>query len=97
MRLSTAFPLSAILAGETNVDLVHERRRLEGVPPVFAPETLLRKTVQFLVHERQELVDRASVARAGAVDEIGDVIGIGHQWSRKPETGLKRPEPSDDN
>ena len=53
-----------LLIDETEVGLVHECRRLQCVISAFGPEPLASNPPQFVVQERQELVERGYIASA---------------------------------
>ena len=47
---------------ESQIDLMHERRRLESAARLFALEVAARNLAQFVVHERDETVERFRIA-----------------------------------
>jgi hypothetical protein len=59
---------------ESQVDLMHERRRLEGVPRLFAPEMTARHPAQLLIHERNQTVERLAVALAPGEEQFSYIV-----------------------
>jgi hypothetical protein len=43
---------------------MNERRRLEGVPRLFAPEMAARHAAQLVIHDRDQTVERRDVSPA---------------------------------
>ncbi len=62
---------------ESQVDLMHERRRLEGVPRLFALETAARHAAQLVIHERDQTVERLGVALAPGQEQSSYIVHAG--------------------
>jgi hypothetical protein len=62
---------------ESQVDLMHERRRLQGVTRLFAPEIAARHAAELVIHERGP-GGRAPPGRPGARTGAGPVTS-GHR------------------
>lgn len=61
---------------ESQVDLVHERRRLEGMPGKFALEMTARHAAQLVVHERDQTVERLGVATAPGQEQVSYIVHV---------------------
>ena len=59
---------------ESQVDLMHERRRLKGVPRLFAPEMAARHAAQLVIHERDQAVERRGVALAPGQEQSSYIV-----------------------
>ena len=59
---------------QSQVDLVHERRRLEGVPRRFALEMAARHAAQLVVHQRDQTVERLGVALAPGQEQSSYIM-----------------------
>ena len=53
---------------------MHERRRLEGVPRLFAPEMAARHAAQLVIHERDQAVERRRVALAPGQEQASYIV-----------------------
>ena len=70
-------PVDGGLAGQLQVGLVHERRRVERAarpPPQQLPP---RRLAQVLIDQADQVVERAAVAGSVATQELRDVFGSG--------------------
>ena len=61
---------------ESQVNLMHERCRLEGVPGLFAPQMAARHAAQLVVDERHQTVERLGVALAPGQEQCSYVIRL---------------------
>ena len=71
---------------------MHERRRLEGVPRLFAPEMAARHAAQLVVHERDQTVERLGVALAPGQEQFSYIVARGavrHRLVRENAAGLR--------
>ena len=59
---------------ESQVDLMHERRRLKGVPRLFALEMAARHAAQLVIHERDQAVERLGVALAPGQEQSSYIV-----------------------
>jgi hypothetical protein len=59
---------------EPQVDLVHERRRLEGVAWLFSLEMAARHAAQLVIHERDQAVERCGVALAPGQQQVSYIV-----------------------
>ena len=53
---------------------MHECRRLEGVPRLFAPEMAARHAAQLVIHERDQTVERRGVALAPGQEQSSYIV-----------------------
>src|SRR5437762_7862900 len=63
-------PLGALLVHQAQICLVYQRRTLQRVPFVLSRQVAARDIAQFVVDERHEAVESASVALAPADQQI---------------------------
>ncbi len=49
-KLGPVLPRDAVLCDQPEVDLLHERRRLQGMPDSFPPQMASRPPAQLLIH-----------------------------------------------
>src|SRR5579862_6140270 len=75
--MSAIFPIALRQVYEAQIDLVDERRSLEGMSGALVSHVALRADVQFLIDEREELVKGGFVAGTPSPQELGDVAGRG--------------------
>lgn len=59
---------------ESQVDLVHECRRLQGVPRLFALKMAARHATQFVIHERDHAVEGPGVALTPGQEQFGYIV-----------------------
>ncbi len=67
-EMRATFPAELMLGNQTQVGLVDERGRLQGLPRPFTTELPPRDAAQLAVYDRQELVERSGVPAAPAVE-----------------------------
>ena len=67
----------AIHIHESQEDLVHESRRLQGVSGRFPAEMTARHAPQFVVHQRNQAVERRGVSLAPGQEQPGYVVRAG--------------------
>ena len=86
-KVRAILPPDATNINEPEVDLVDERRGLENVARTFASHLPLCQTAQFLVHEREQLLQGSGVA-VPPLDQQGCYVA---QRSRGPSPVRSRP------
>jgi hypothetical protein len=64
----------AVHIDESQVRLMNERRRLQGVPWGFAPETAARHAAQFVIHDRHQAVERRGISLTPGQKQFGDFV-----------------------
>ena len=64
----------AVHIHQSQIDLVDERRRLEGVSWRFAPEMAPRHAAQLVIHERDQAVERRRVALAPGQEQASYIV-----------------------
>ena len=62
---------------QSQVDLMHERRRLKGVPGLFTLEMAARHAAQLVIHERDQTVERLGVALAPGQEQSSYIVHAG--------------------
>ena len=67
----------AVHIHESQEDLVHESRRLEGVSGRFPPEMAARHAPQLVIHQRNQAVERRGVSLAPGQEQPGDFVRAG--------------------
>jgi hypothetical protein len=74
-------PTDVALVGEPQVRLMHQGRRLQGLPGRQVGHAVTGELVQLLVHDRQELIRRRGVAGLGGPQQLGDTFDrlAGHE------------------
>ena len=70
----------AVHIHEPQVDLVDERRRLEGVPWRFASEMAGRHAAQLLIHQGDHAFERRGVSLAPGQEQSRDVVHAARHW-----------------
>ena len=76
----------AVHIHESQVDLMHQSRRLEAVSGTFPPEMPARDPAQLVIHERNQAVQRPGVSLTPRQEQPGDVIRarvVRHRISRE--------------
>jgi hypothetical protein len=67
------------LIDQLQVCLVHQRRRLQGVPRAFAPQVRVGNAAELFIYETDQLIPGLLVAVAPVDEELGDRLRT-HQW-----------------
>ena len=63
-EVSPVLPVDVLKIDQSEVRLVHERRRVQAVPGTFASHAASGDAPQLVVHERDQLVEGGLIARA---------------------------------
>ena len=74
--MGAVLPREPPIAHETQVCLVHQGRRVQRVIRPLTGHAILRVPPELVVHQRQQLIHGRTIARAGAVQNMGDLIGV---------------------
>ena len=77
-KVGAILPLYLIDPRQTQIRLMHQRGRVEGVAFVLAAELAVREAVQLVVHDGHETIERLGPACGQLVQELGDVRSLGH-------------------
>ena len=84
---------------EAQIRLVHERRALQRMIRPLSAQLEARDPPQFVVDERQELLERLLIAICPMLQQAGDVMGwlVGHatEYRQPPPAGESRSGPAD--
>jgi hypothetical protein len=86
-EVRAALPVGVRLVDQLQVDLVDERRRLQGVAGTLATHVAPGQPAQLGLDEGDELVERGPVPVAPVEEQLADGLLIGR--------GRRHPEPSD--
>jgi hypothetical protein len=73
--MSSVFPSRRVRANQTKVRLMHQSGTLQGVTDSLVPELKVRQTAQFLVDQRQQLIEGLAVAAPPALQKFGYLVG----------------------
>jgi len=80
-EVGSAFPDGLVLVDQAQIGLVNERGGLEGEVLPLGAEVAFGDGSEFVVEDGQEYVDRPLVTGSDAVEEVGDVLLLGHATS----------------
>jgi hypothetical protein len=75
-KMGAVIPSDRLSADQPEIGFVDEGRRLQAVPHAFARQTAPRDAVEFVVDERDQLLEGAVVALTPVVQQRGDP----HLW-----------------
>ena len=75
-EVGPALQRHAVHIHESQVDLMNERRRLQCVPRRFAPETAARHAAQFVIHDRDQAVERRGVSLAPGQEQFSYFVHV---------------------
>ena len=74
VEVRPALQRHAVHIHQSQIDLVDERRRLEGVAWRFALEMSARHAAQLVIHERDQAVERRRVALTPGQEQASDIV-----------------------
>jgi hypothetical protein len=72
VEVPAVLPRDAVVPGESQEDLVNERRRLQGVVRAFVAEVPGRAFAQLVIYERDKLVARTLIPARPCMQELAD-------------------------
>jgi hypothetical protein len=83
--MSSIAPLHAPLVDESQIRLVHQRRRLKSVGWVFTAHGALCLTMQLVIDNLQQPLTGGRIARSPRREKRRDIVGGGTQRSIHPD------------
>jgi hypothetical protein len=83
-KVRAILPVAIALFDEAQVRLVHERGGLQSVTIPLTVKLTRSDATQFAVNQRQQAIERISIASAPMVEQCGDVPICWHPESCKP-------------
>jgi hypothetical protein len=86
-ELGAILPVDLVLIDEPEINLVHQRGRLEGVIGAFPAEEADGLAVQLFVDQRKQRLERVSIARGPGNQPSGHLAPVWH-LSRLRKSGI---------
>ena len=75
-EVGPVLPVDVLDVDQPEVGLVHQRRGLQAVPAALARQAAPRDPAQFIVYERNQLVEGGLIAFPPCEEQSGDLVGI---------------------
>jgi hypothetical protein len=80
-KMWSVLPARMCLVDKLKIRLVDEHGGLQGVPLSFAAHIIVRQPMQFGLHQRNQLIERARVSAAPVHSKLSD--GLLHRRGRR--------------
>src|SRR6266566_9160514 len=80
-KVAPALPDRLRIIDEPQVGFVENGGGLQGVAGAFPAHVMVRESVQFGLHQREQLLQRSLVSAAPVVEQLGDLLSRG--WRRR--------------
>src|SRR6266487_3427935 len=88
-KVAPTLPDRLRIIDRPQIGFVENGGGLQGVAGAFPAHVMVRESVQFGLHQREQLLQRSVVAAAPVTEQLGDLLSRG--WGRR-HTGCSTPQ-----